>query len=355
MSSSALPTPAPCALIRDSRGAMIIMGIPMAMLMIGFLYFVIGLGEQIVMRERLQDAADAGAFSAAIMHARGMNMIALVNQVMAAIVALLVMIRLFQALMIAVAAIAAALAFWTAGASLAVVPPATQAASQAQTAFDYLKNITTPILRGLHVFELGLKYGMPIAAEARVVDTVVGHYSPPATVGFAIPGHYPLPVQDGQWPELCEHAGTYAGRMIMWPVDAVIGDNPVSRVIGSGLGAMARSFAAVFCDPSAGGTPSLDIPEALPEIELDQAFDRGIPETEAVAQCNTRDEGVTMEQRQELCEEAARQEGRAKPGSDGGPNTTCEYESPQTQTTAWCQPCHNDDDGSACGDRKSVV
>jgi len=331
----------------DTRGAMIIMGIPMAMLMIGFLYFVIGLGEQIVMRERLQDAADAGALSAAIMHARGMNMIALVNQVMAAIVAILVMIRLFQALMIAVAAIAAALAFWTAGASLSVVPPATQAANAAQQAFDYLKNITTPILRGLHVFELGLKYGMPIAAEARVIDTVRGHYHPPADIGFAIPGHFPLPVEDGQWRELCEKAGEYAGTLITWPVDAVIGDNPVSDVIGSGIGAMAREFSAVFCDPNATGGPELNIPDELPEIELDQSFERGIPEGEAVAQCNSQDSTLTLEQREERCEQAAVEEGRAAPGPDGGPNTSCTYTSPRTQAPATCEPCRGSD-GSVC-------
>jgi hypothetical protein len=331
----------------DTRGAMVIMGIPMMMLMIGFLYFVIGLGEQIVMRERMQDAADAGALSAAIMHARGMNMIALVNQVMAAIVAILVMIRLFQALMIAVAAIAAALAFWTAGASLSVVPPATQAANSAQSAFDYLKNITTPILRGLHVFELGLKYGMPIAAEARVIDTVAGHYSPPATIGFAIPGHYPLPVQDGRWRELCEKAGEYAGTLIMWPVDAVIGDNPVSDFIGSGIGAMAREFSAVFCDPNSSGGPELNIPDELPDIELDQAFERGIPESEAVAECNTQDPDVDINQREELCEQAAVEEGRARPGPDGGPNTSCTYMSPRTQAETPCEPCRGSD-GSVC-------
>ena len=93
-----------------------------------------------------------------------MNMIALVNQVMAAIVALLVMVRLLQVLMIATAAIGAALSWITAGASLAVVAPATEVAADAEEVYDELKNVVTPILRALHVFELGLKYGMPIAA-----------------------------------------------------------------------------------------------------------------------------------------------------------------------------------------------
>ena len=135
---------------------MIVMGIPMAMLMIGFLYFVIGLGEQIVMRERLQDAADSGAFSAAIMHARGMNMIVLVNQVMAARSSrVLVRVRLFQALMIAVAAMARRSPSGPPG-ELGRGRARDQRAAQAQNAFTYLQNVTTPILRGLHVFELGL-------------------------------------------------------------------------------------------------------------------------------------------------------------------------------------------------------
>ncbi len=336
------------SLVRDSSGAIIIMGIPMAMLMIGLLYFVVGLGEQIVLRERMQDAADAAALSAAIMHARGMNMIALINQVMAAIVALLVMVRLFQALMIAVAAIGAALAFWTAGASLAVVPPATSAATQAQNAFEQLRTVTTPILRGLHVFELGLKYGMPLAAEARVVDTVASHYSPPATVGFAIPGHYPLPVEDGQWPELCGKAGEYAGTMIMWPFTAVVGDNIVTDVISGGIGALAEQFSGLFCNPESGASGGqLEIPAELPEIPTDQAFERGFPESSAVRACTDTATEMTEAQREDLCEQASIEEARARPGADGEPNTSCVYTSPRDQQEHACEPCATEP-GEAC-------
>ncbi|MBN1653752.1 MAG: hypothetical protein JXA30_08250 [Deltaproteobacteria bacterium] len=330
-------------------GAIILMGIPMVFFMIGMLYFVVGMGETIVARERLQDAADAGAFSAAIMHARGMNMIALVNQVMAALVALLVMVRLFQALMIAAVAVASALAFWTAGASLAIVPPASQAAVQAETAFENLRSVITPALQGLHAFELGIKYAMPVAAEVRVVDTVANHYSPPAALGFAIPGSYPLPVKPGKWPELCKKAGEYAGKMITFPLDAVIGDNIVGDVIGSGVSALAGEFSSIFCSPNSDNqTPRLQIPEELPEIKVDQEFRTNLPILPSLVACRDAGKDVPLEERQRRCDEAAQEEARSQPDEqNGGPATQCSYVSPLDNERRWCKPC-SDANGDAC-------
>jgi len=335
---------------KNDRGAIILMGIPMVFFMIGMLYFVVGIGESIVARERLQDAADAGAFSAAIMHARGMNMIALVNQVMAALVALLVMVRLFQALMLAAAAVATALAFWTAGSSLAFVPPTTQAAAQAQQAFDKLRQIINPMLTGLHVFELGIKYSMPVAAEARVIDTVVGHYSPPAAFGFAIPGSYPLPVKPGKWPELCGKAGEYAGEMITFPFDAVLGDNIISQTIGGGISAMAEEFSSVFCSPDGGNqTPSLSIPDELPEIKVNKEFESNRPVLASVSACQNAAPDLDLDERERICDQAALDEARAKPNKqDGGPKSECTYTSAYDQLDRSCEPCFDRISGKVC-------
>ncbi len=42
--------------------------------MVGILWYLAGIGDAIVFRERMQEAADATAFSAAVLHARGMNL-----------------------------------------------------------------------------------------------------------------------------------------------------------------------------------------------------------------------------------------------------------------------------------------
>ena len=75
--------------IADQRGAIMVMAVFMAAFLVGCLWYLIGVGDALVYRERVQDAADAGAYSAAVYHARGMNLIALLNIVMAAMLAVL--------------------------------------------------------------------------------------------------------------------------------------------------------------------------------------------------------------------------------------------------------------------------
>ncbi len=69
-------------LIRDERGAMMIIGTFMALGLIGTLWFLLGIGASIVGKEKLQQAADAVAFSGAAVHARDMNFVVAINLVM---------------------------------------------------------------------------------------------------------------------------------------------------------------------------------------------------------------------------------------------------------------------------------
>src|SRR5688572_27075899 len=75
-------------LMNDRRGGVMIIGLFMALSLIGALWFIIGMGDAIIFRDRMQEAADAVAFSSAAVHARGMNMIAAMNLVIFALVAL---------------------------------------------------------------------------------------------------------------------------------------------------------------------------------------------------------------------------------------------------------------------------
>ena len=63
----------------DQRGAVLVIGVFMAVMMVGLLYHVVSVGESIIYKEYLQDAADASAFHAAVIHARSMNTIGLMN------------------------------------------------------------------------------------------------------------------------------------------------------------------------------------------------------------------------------------------------------------------------------------
>jgi len=71
--------------VRDERGMITVVAIPMALIALACLCFVVSVGDAIVYRERLQDAADATAFEGAVLHARAMNAVAALNGVAAAL------------------------------------------------------------------------------------------------------------------------------------------------------------------------------------------------------------------------------------------------------------------------------
>ena len=66
----------------DQRGAVMLTGMFMAFFLVGALWFVIGIGEAVVFRDRMQEAADSAAFTSAVLQAKGMNFIAACNIIM---------------------------------------------------------------------------------------------------------------------------------------------------------------------------------------------------------------------------------------------------------------------------------
>ncbi len=79
------------SLLRDDRGAMMIMSVFMATICIGMLYYLTGIGEVLTFRERMQDASDAGAMVGSITMARSMNVIAMLNIALAMLFSVSVM------------------------------------------------------------------------------------------------------------------------------------------------------------------------------------------------------------------------------------------------------------------------
>jgi hypothetical protein len=72
----------------DTRGAIVLMGVFMSAFLVGGLWFVMGIGEAALYRETVQAGADSTAFTAAVYHARGMNIVAMVNIVIGAVLAI---------------------------------------------------------------------------------------------------------------------------------------------------------------------------------------------------------------------------------------------------------------------------
>jgi hypothetical protein len=83
-------------LLEDRRGAIVVVAVFMAVFLVGCLWYMIGIGDAVVYRQKVQAAADATAFGSAVYHARGMNMIAMINLNMAALLAILVAAKLLK-------------------------------------------------------------------------------------------------------------------------------------------------------------------------------------------------------------------------------------------------------------------
>lgn len=70
----------------DERGAVMVLGLFLALAAVCALWCLIGIGDAIIARDATQEATDSAAFTNAVVHARGMNVIAFINMVLFAFV-----------------------------------------------------------------------------------------------------------------------------------------------------------------------------------------------------------------------------------------------------------------------------
>lgn len=73
------------SLLSDESGATMVLGVFMAAMAVGVLYYLHGVANVVVHRERMQDAADSAAFMSAVVSARCMNILAILNMIMGAL------------------------------------------------------------------------------------------------------------------------------------------------------------------------------------------------------------------------------------------------------------------------------
>lgn len=287
---------------RDDGGAILLLGVFLGVFLAALLYYVVGIAEAIHTREGLQDAADASAFAAAILHARGMNVIAFVNVVMAALVAVLVACRVVQGLCWVGIGLAVGLAHPTFGASLAAVPPLQATHAKFEAAYRGLQGPVMSTLRVLHATQRMIARAVPPAAAVDSVIEVNRHH-PPARFGVALPGGARLPVEPDRFDVLCARAGETVAGLALWPLDRA-GLGPVAGPLRSAAGALTSSAASFFC--GAGGS-SAPVYERRERVSL--------PRSSAAQECEQearRTDGPVA-----VCELARRELEAAQPGPDG--------------------------------------
>lgn len=134
-------------LMQDQRGAVMLTGLFMSCFLIGSLWFVIGIGDTVVFRDRMQEAADHGAFTSAALHAKGMNFISACNLILLALVAVHIILGIIHDILLAVCIV-----------SLGFGCGAWLTARRIWT--GYFK-VLKPAAKAIHVAEVLAAYGYP--------------------------------------------------------------------------------------------------------------------------------------------------------------------------------------------------
>lgn len=227
------------SLARDERGGVIVLGLFVAALLVGFLYYVVGIGQAIHHAERAQDAADSGAYSVAVMHARGMNLIALFNIVQCSVVALI------SALIAVIAACLATIAWicssrWRLIAYGWTIPFLLLVLAEASMSYEMAEDNAERILQASDRAQEVLKEDLPFVADWVGHKIVTDHYGPTARTGFIYPVT-DMPVEEGDIFDLCLRAYPFAYASAWLAFDDVPSSTIRSR---------ARGYAAAMILPA---------------------------------------------------------------------------------------------------------
>jgi hypothetical protein len=290
-------------LVRDQRGAVLLVGVFFATFLVGAAYYVVGVGEAVIHRQRMQDAADAGAFAAAVLHARGMNIIALINTMMAALLSVLVLLKLMEALLtIAILALSIA-AFFTAGSTSGLIAPLTRVRNVVTQLESKVKPVVNKGLNALHWASKSIRVAMPAAVEFRVVDTIVHEYGDVAYFGFALPMSLTLPVEPDKFSVVCGEAGKIVGDLATLPVKG-IAPTVVLETVENAAKSMTSSLQAYFCGGTGVAPPAFEPPDKT--IQLPKLASR-----------KTCEDNRDHARAEELCRQAAIDEAQGEPREFG--------------------------------------
>lgn len=243
---------------RDEVGAVLVPAIVMGALLVGMLFYVAAVGDAIVFRTQLQDAADVTAFKSATWHATGMNILVVLNVLMAIALSFFVLWRLAEALLLV----------------LAFIPPATGFALNAEARLvqneDKIARALDVVMKTASAAQAGASSVIPYVAlyqakrQPTAADTVwpvTTSLIPPLAADRALQrltdteGRFPLngpaalPVQEDKFERLCTEAAMVWPEQIMSIVDQTFHLGPV---VGGLFANSARAVVDVLADGSNG-------------------------------------------------------------------------------------------------------
>ncbi|MFI5298020.1 MAG: TadE/TadG family type IV pilus assembly protein [Polyangiales bacterium] len=239
----------------DSRGAVMVIAVFMSAFMCGILWYVIGVGDAVIYRESMQDGADAVAFGTAVDLARSMNVLVLINQVMAAVLAVLLAFKVVQVALGIANATLLAICAWPFGGEWACVPAEelTEVEEPYSNTVDDVKNIVDMTLEVLHGAEEVLEYSLPLLAEADGI-TIANNYGTTVKSGLPVSDSLAgLPVEFDDFSVLCDHAADDVPGILLLPIGVIVIEGaPLGApfVAAASLGTL--PLARYMCDDGSG-------------------------------------------------------------------------------------------------------
>jgi hypothetical protein len=251
------PEPRGCAW-RDERGAVLVLGVFMGACMVGLLWYLAGIGDAIIQRERLQEAADAAAFSSAALHARGMNLVVLVNLIMACILGVRVTLKALEV------GLGIALIFCT------LVPPfeplAAVCAEGIEAVQSAINATRAPINQTLSALSKSQKaFAALVPAAAAVGSGQVGaRYRPLVRSAFAASPQSlkGLPVEEDSIDHLCSEAGQSVVGLLEMALPSPL-RTPATRTVFDKIqgvvGKLVASGGPFFCELGSGAATPPDL------------------------------------------------------------------------------------------------
>jgi len=309
----------------DTRGAVLVVGVAMGLLMVGALWHIVSVGDAILWREQLQDGADSAAFENAVWNARGMNIIVFLNILMSAVMAVLVVLNglyiFFSAALAALhaAKLACLFAWFPSGitqvlcaASIIGPPIGTPAQQAVGRARDAAARTVPRFIEGIRTGErivatvtplVGIKeatlktraaYGMLATGISTSIVPSVGRFQ---RMGTGVS----LPVVFGDESKLCEKAGEFVPNEILALMEEAGLDGGLPTQVlefFQGLaGQIAGNLSAVFC----GNRSPSDI-TALHDMFMDVAD----TECKTARQFGRMEDGEFTEHQREMLDQESR-------------------------------------------------
>ncbi|HEY5956176.1 MAG TPA: hypothetical protein VIV60_06475, partial [Polyangiaceae bacterium] len=219
----------------DERGAILVVGLLGCILLVGVLWTLIGVGDIAAFRARGQDAADSGAYSAALMMARGMNTIVLFNVIMSFVLAVRVVLKVMQFAVLAAAIVCFA--------TIILIPVGVALLGLVSVIQELITAVNPPInlaLQGLNLAANGVQMVIPSFAKG-TANYVAKQYAP-LVKSLTVASPYAEPpdilvsppsLREDQFGDLpCEKAGRATVALFSWFIEKIVPGDFVKAVRG---------------------------------------------------------------------------------------------------------------------------